>query len=148
MIVVLDNLRSALNVGSILRSCDAFEIKEVWVCGITPGPENPKVIKTSLGAEKSIKIEHFKSTTEAIKRLKALSYYIVCLEINEKARDISTLKNKGSFALIVGNEVSGISPEVQEACDILVKIPMKGIKESLNVAVAFGIAGFLLTRKS
>lgn len=148
MIAVLDNLRSALNVGSILRSCDAFGIKEVYFCGITPGPENPKVIKTALGAEKTISSREFTTTKEAINHLRAHSYHIVGLEINKKSVDIREFKTSGKIALIVGNEISGVSEDIQASCDFLVKIPMKGTKESLNVAVAFGIAGFLLTRGS
>jgi len=146
MVVVLDNIRSALNVGSILRTCDAFDIKEVYFCGITPEIDNSKVKKTSLGAEKTIKPTYFKSTKEAIKRLKALSCYIVGLEINENAEDIEKFRSNQKIALVVGNEVSGISEDVQRSCDFLVKIPMKGTKESLNVAVAFGIAAYNLNK--
>lgn len=146
MIVVLDNIRSALNVGSILRTCDAFGIKEVFFCGITPEVSNPKVKKTSLGAEDSIKGTHFKSTQEAVRRLKILKYYMVGLETSEKAIDIKKFKTDKKIALVVGNEVSGIAEDVQDACDFLVKIPMKGKKKSLNVAVAFGIAAYILNK--
>lgn len=146
MIVVLDNIRSALNVGSILRSCDAFGIKEVYFCGITPDASSPKVKKTALGAEKTVESAYFKTTKEAIERLKTLHCYIVGLEINENAEDIDQFKTDQKIALIVGNEVSGISEDVQKSCDLLVKIPMEGTKESLNAAVAFGIAAYKLTR--
>lgn len=145
MIVILDNIRSALNVGSILRSCDAFGVKEVYFCGITPDANSPKVVKTALGAEKTIRPNYFRSTKEAIKKANALHCCIVGLEINKKAVDIKRFKKDKKLALVVGNEVSGIAGDAQNACDLLVKIPMKGSKESLNVAVAFGIAAYIIS---
>jgi 23S rRNA (guanosine2251-2'-O)-methyltransferase len=147
MIVVLDNIRSALNVGSIIRTCDALGIQEIYFCGITPEIKSPKVKKTSLGAEKDIKAEYFKNTKEAVLKIKSKKYQIMGLEITINAEDIATVKiDDERTALVVGNEVSGISDEILELCDMIVKIPMKGKKESLNVSVAFGIAAFLLTK--
>jgi tRNA G18 (ribose-2'-O)-methylase SpoU len=142
MIVLLDNLRSAQNVGSIIRTCDAFGVKDVYFCGITPSPENKKVLKTSLGAEKSIRQYIGKSTTETIKRLKN-KYYFIALEVTPKSKDIKILeKNNKEIALVIGNEVSGIPEGVLALCNEVIQIPMKGSKESLNVAVAFGIATY------
>lgn len=145
MIIVLDNIRSALNVGSIIRTCDAFGVTNIYICGLTPPETTEKVKKTSLGAEKTISFKHFRTTLEAIQELKNEGKYVVGLEINEEAKDISKaiLQNK-DFALVVGNEVSGIAPEVLKKCDLVVKIPMKGVKESLNVSVAFGISLYAL----
>lgn len=146
MIVVLDNLRSALNVGSIIRTCDAFGISEIYFCGITPGTDSPKVQKTSLGAEKTIKSTYFPTTKEAVLALKNNGKVIVGLETGPTAINITTFETSKNLALVVGNEVNGIAPEVQNECDILLEIPMLGVKESLNVSVAFGIAAFWLQK--
>jgi len=145
MIVVLDNLRSALNVGSILRTCDAFGIKEVYFCGITPLIGNKKVLKTSLGAENNIKACEFNSTPEAIIKAKEKGYQVVGLELSEESINLKNYKKEKRVALVVGNEVSGLGPEVLNICDKLVKIPMIGTKESLNVSVAFGIAVYQIS---
>jgi 23S rRNA (guanosine2251-2'-O)-methyltransferase len=147
MIVVLDNIRSALNVGSVFRTCDAFSISDVYLCGITPGIENRKVTKTSLGAEKNLDIKIFATTKEAVLSLKKTGYLLYGLEIAKNAKDIGEMRNmtgNDRVALVVGNEVSGISDDILGLCDLVFQIPMRGIKESLNVAVAFGIAIYAL----
>lgn len=145
MIVILDNVRSALNVGSILRTCDALGIQEAFFCGITPEKDNPKVKKTALGAEKEITVSQFHTTTEAITEAKKRGFVSIGLETGGNSIPISKLPFVDSqIALIVGNEVSGISEEALEQCDYIVAIPMHGVKESLNVSVAFGIAAFEL----
>lgn len=146
MILILDNLRSAQNVGSILRTCDAFGISEVYFCGITPDTENPKVKKTSLGAEKTLKTKYFQNAEDAVSDLKKKSYTVAALEITDGAADIGNAKVKEPLGLVVGNEVSGIAEDVLSLCDIVIRIPMQGKKESLNVSVAFGIAAYILTR--
>jgi 23S rRNA (guanosine2251-2'-O)-methyltransferase len=148
MIVVLDNIRSALNVGSIIRTCDAFGIREVYLCGITPGADNFKVLKTSLGAEKSIVYTNPRNTFDAIQNLKKRGYQIISLEINKSSTDISSyIPKRKNVVLVLGNEVSGISEDVLDLSDEIIMIPMKGKKESLNVSVAFGIAAYCLTRQ-
>lgn len=144
MIVVLDNIRSALNVGSIIRTCDAFGINKVYFCGITPEPGNPRVLKTSLGAEKNIDINISSSTYDTVKELKSKGNKIIGLEITKNSTEISNVKTGKDITLVVGNEVSGISEDVLGLCDILAEIPMRGVKESLNVSVAFGIAAYQL----
>jgi 23S rRNA (guanosine2251-2'-O)-methyltransferase len=146
VIVILDNLRSALNVGSIIRTCDALGIGEVYFCGITPEITNPKVKKTSLGAEKSIIATHFSRTQDAISSIKSSDMQIVSLEVTNNASDVSGYVPAHNFALIVGNEVSGIGNEILELSDKVVMIPMKGHKESLNVSTAFGIAAYVLLK--
>lgn len=146
MIIILDNIRSALNVGSILRTCDAFGIKEVYFCGITPEKDNPKVKKTALGAESAVNDQYFPNTKQAADKLKTKGFQIVSLEISDTAKNISDFKAQEHFALVVGNEVSGVSEEVLKMSDAIVKIPMQGKKESLNVAVSFGIAVYALSR--
>jgi len=146
MIVILDNLRSSYNVGSILRTCDALGIDEVYICGITPGPDDNKVQKTALGAEKNIRFTEANSTYDTVTRLHSDGYQIIGLELSSTAIDLDKIHPSTKCALIVGNEVSGISEEIMELCDSVAQIPMKGIKESLNVSVAFGIAAYTLTR--
>lgn len=145
MKVILDNIRSAHNVGAILRTCDAMGIKEVYLCGITPDESNPKVKKTSLGAEENIKIHHTKDVLEAVSLLSP-SQKLIGLELHNCAVPVNTFSATVNVTLVVGNEVSGLSDELIEKCDSLIYIPMKGIKESLNVSVAFGIAAFELTK--
>lgn len=146
MIVVLDNIRSAHNVGAIIRTCDAFGIKEIRLCGITPDQNHPKTQKTSLGAEKNINFVYFESITDALKKLKADNFQIYGLELHPSAKPIGSLRADKNTALVLGNEVSGLSDDSIKLCDELLYIPMKGIKESLNVSVAFGVAAFELTR--
>ncbi len=144
MIIILDNIRSAHNVGSIIRTADALGIKDIYFCGITPDPlSNNKVIKTSLGAEKNIKIIISKNILEVILDLKDKNMKIIGLEISKNSININKFK-ENNIALVVGNEVSGLSEEVINICDLIVNIPMKGIKESLNVSVAFGIAAYTI----
>jgi 23S rRNA (guanosine2251-2'-O)-methyltransferase len=144
MIVVLDNIRSAMNVGSIIRTSDSLGIKEIFLCGITPGPENERVKKTSLGAEKNIKIRYFSNNKEVLRYLLDNKIDIYCLEITPSAIDIKNSRAGSPFALIVGNEVSGVSDVFLDAAKEVYFIPMKGEKESLNVSVAFGIAAYKL----
>jgi 23S rRNA (guanosine2251-2'-O)-methyltransferase len=148
MIAVLDNLRSAQNVGSIIRTCDALDIKEIYLCGITPDQKNKKVLKTSLGAEKNIIIHVMPSAQAAIEEVRTKDFKIIGLEIAPDSIDIDKFNDSGDFALVVGNEVSGLSREILEICDYILQIPMQGIKESLNVAVAFGIASHVVINQS
>lgn len=145
MEVVLDNLRSAYNVGSIIRTCDAFGIKKVYFCGITPETDNKKVKKTSLGAEKNIDKSYHADTEAIIRKLKKEGRLILGLEVSPKSIPLPNFKEKGDYVLVVGNEVSGISSEIQNICDYILEIPMQGVKESLNVATAFGIAAYHLS---
>lgn len=146
MIVILDNLRSALNVGSILRTCDALGITEVYLCGITPSITDNKVRKTSLGAENNIKITDCPSTFDCLSVLKSKGYQIIGLELTENSINIKKVKVAPKSALVVGNEVSGLNEETLSLCDVVTEIPMSGIKESLNVSVAFGIAAYEMTK--
>lgn len=146
MIVILDNIRSALNVGSIIRTCDAFGIREIYFCGITPEINNPKVKKTSLGAEKVIISKYFASTLEAIQAVKLKNIPAIALETGPQAIPLHEYEPRVEFALVIGNEVSGVSDDVIRECDAVVQIPMRGVKESLNVSVAFGISAFWLTK--
>jgi 23S rRNA (guanosine2251-2'-O)-methyltransferase len=158
LILVLDNLRSAHNVGAILRTCDAVGIKEVFACGITPYPAVPDddrdpvvkrrnhlaIAKTALGAEVSIKVEHFSDSISAIAHCLAEGRTIYGLEQAPRSANVMTFKPTFPAALIVGSEVDGLAPDVLAACDRVLEIPQRGRKESLNVAVATGIALYQL----
>ena len=148
-ISVLDNIRSAYNVGSIIRTSDGAGISKLYLCGITPTPENPRVGKTALGAEQSVLWEHSWSVLETVERIKKEGYFLISLEGGDTSVDLFTAlpmikQQDAPVALIVGNEVSGIDPEAVKKSSLCVYIPMEGIKESLNVATAFGIASYII----
>ena len=146
---VLDNIRSAYNVGSIFRTSDGAGLTKIYLCGITPTPENPRVGKTALGAENYVPWEHSWSVIDTIEKLRREGHYIVSLEggctsINLFEALPIIRKQNNPVTLIVGNEVSGIDPEAVKKSSLCVYIPMEGIKESLNVASAFAIASYLI----
>jgi len=145
--VALDNIRSAWNVGSILRSADGFGYAHVYMCGITPTPDIEAVKKTSLGAENSVTWDYHKNTVAVVTELKSEGHRIIALEehdhsiplISTSEQDISS-----PALLIVGNEVTGVDPHLLGLCDAIYHIPMYGRKKSFNVAIAFGIAAYIL----
>lgn len=147
--ILLDNIRSGWNVGSILRSADGFGFSHVYVCGITPTPDNEAVTKTSLGAEDSVPWSYHKDAVRLVKGLKAEGWSVYALEEDARAREIrhtDSIKLNGPGAvLIVGNEVTGIDPDLLDLCDQIFYIPMRGEKKSFNVAIAFGIAAYALS---
>lgn len=148
-VCVLDNIRSAYNVGSIFRTSDGAGIDKLYLCGITPTPENHKVGKTALDAENSIPWEHSWSVLETVRHLRDEGYLVITLEGGGGSVNLFTalpeIKSSDKpIALVVGNEVSGVDPEAVRISSICTYIPMEGIKESLNVATAFGIASYLI----
>jgi 23S rRNA (guanosine2251-2'-O)-methyltransferase len=149
---MLDNIRSTWNVGSIFRTADGTGIRKIYLCGITPTPENHRVGKTALGAELNIPWEQNNNGVELISLLKVKGYRTWAVEdIPEAERlyDIEDEHGGGPTVLIVGNEVCGVDPGIIEMCDKVISIPMFGKKQSYNVAVAFGMAAsFLLYRHS
>jgi tRNA G18 (ribose-2'-O)-methylase SpoU len=153
LIAVLDNIRSLYNVGSIFRTADAFNIDKIYLSGYTPAPikdrQKKEIHKTALGAEEFIKWEKSGQTWKLLENLKKQGFYIVALETDKKAINISEFnssKIKKKVVLVVGNEVKGLSQQILKRCDKIIKIPMLGKKESLNVSVAFGIAAFCLRK--
>lgn len=154
MVVILDNIRSLHNVGSIFRTADGAGVAKLYLCGVTPGPLNrfkevvPEIAKTALGAEASVAWEKVETTLEAVKTLKKQGYRIIAIEQDKKAIPYFELKigrvELGKVALILGEEVSGLPQAVLKKCDTIIEIPMHGKKESLNVSVAFGIIAFHL----
>lgn len=151
--VLLDNIRSAWNVGSIFRSADGFGFMHAYLCGITPTPDGPAreaVEKTSLGAEDSIPWSYHKDAVKLVKGLKREGWHITGLEESEQGVPIdqSTMAEEDirrDRVLIVGNEVTGIDPGLLPLCEEIVTIPMRGGKKSLNAAIAFGVAAYALT---
>ncbi len=140
IIVVLDNIRSMHNVGSIFRTADAFLIESIYICGYTPQPPHRDINKTALGATETVDWKYFSNTIDAVNQLKAAGYYIYSVE---QAEGSISLEN-GDFnhpknALIFGNEVEGVSNDVLDASDGCIEIPQLGSKHSLNVSVSVGI---------
>ncbi len=142
LFVICDSIRSLYNVGSIFRTSDALGVKKIYLCGITGTPRQTGVLKVSLGAEQSVPWEQADSAWRLVDKLKRQGISIVSLELTKGSRDVKLFKPKFPLALIVGNEVSGVSPALLKRSDAIIHIPMKGMKESLNVAVALGIAAY------
>jgi 23S rRNA (guanosine2251-2'-O)-methyltransferase len=140
--VVLNNIRSLHNVGSIFRTADGVGVEKIWLCGITGYPPQGGIAKISLGAEDHVPWEYRQDGLELLKELKSKGYQIVILEQMEGAIEHDQFKPKAPVCLIIGNEISGISDELLKLCDQAVEIDMSGIKNSLNVAVAFGIMAY------
>lgn len=155
MRVILDNIRSLHNVGSIFRTADAVDVEKMYLCGITPSPidrlgkPEPKCIKVSLGAEKSVVWEKVAHTWRLVDQLKKEGFFVVAVEQSSKSEDIFkknlSKSNFDRLVLVVGNEVGGVSKAVLDRADMMLEIPMMGEKESLNVAVAFGVAVYMLS---
>lgn len=149
---LLDNLRSAWNVGSILRSADGFGFNHAYLCGITPTPDHEAVAKTSLGAEDSVPWSYYKDAVRLVKSLKVRGCTVYGLEEDARAiplESVSLLAELREQAprpqiLIVGNEVTGIDPDLLDLCDQIFYIPMRGEKKSFNVAIAFAVAAYAL----
>lgn len=146
--LIAHNIRSTENVGSLFRTCDSLGITKLWLTGYTPGPDHAKVKKTALGAEKSVVFEKVVNIEELLPKLKTSGFGVVGLELDDKAQALEGYRpSKNKIALLLGNEVEGITPYLREQCDDLVFIKQKGVKESLNVSVAAGIAAYELMLK-
>ena len=145
--VILDNLRSAFNVGSIVRTADCARLEKVIFCGITAHPPNPKVIKTSMGTLDYVSSEYVSSTVEAVERCRKKDRKVICLEVTDVSKPYHRIEYPRPLCLVVGNEALGVSREVLEMADEIVEIPMWGFKNSVNVAVAFGIVAFEAVRQ-
>jgi tRNA G18 (ribose-2'-O)-methylase SpoU len=144
--ILLDNIRSAWNVGSIFRTADGLGINKLYLCGITPTPENEAMHKTSLGAENTVAWEYSRNALETVERLKTEVDALIALEQDARATPLNTLDSASlqKTVLIIGNEVTGVDPEILDLCDQIVYIPMSGQKRSLNVEVAFAIVAYTL----
>lgn len=146
VVVLLHNIRSIHNVGSIFRTADALGVDKIYLSGYTPTPTDrfgrarKDMAKVALGAEKTIKWQYVKSFKKIISDLKKEKFQIIGLEQSKKSVDYKKVKIKNPILFIVGSEVEGLSTTILDLCDTVAEIPMRGKKESLNVSVAFGIA--------
>jgi tRNA G18 (ribose-2'-O)-methylase SpoU len=139
-VAVLDNIRSLHNVGSIFRTADAAGVGKLFLCGMTGAPPRQEIRKAALGAEETVPWEYFRQTSEAVAKLKSEGYYLIALENAPNSVDYRRAAYQFPLALIIGHEYHGISPDILARCDAVISLPMRGMKSSLNVAVAFGVA--------
>jgi 23S rRNA (guanosine2251-2'-O)-methyltransferase len=144
---LLDNIRSIYNVGSIFRTADGLSLEHLYLCGISATPEHPRLAKTALGSQHAMGWSHSLNAVEVARDLIARGYQLWALEGGEGSGslfDIKTLPSAPKIVLCVGNEITGVDPAVRALCSKVLFIPMQGIKGSLNVSVAFGIAAYYL----
>lgn len=139
VIIVLDNVRSALNVGSVFRTADAFGIEAVFLCGITACPPHREILKTALGATETVKWKYFEKFEQAAAELTASEYQIVAVEQTDKSIQLNNFKPAAKQALVLGNELDGVSESALLHSHAFIEIPQYGMKHSLNVAVCAGI---------
>lgn len=141
LVLVLDNIRSAHNIGSAFRTADSFRASKVWLCGICAVPPSAEIHKSALGAEDSVEWEHVDDTMEAVSRLKAEGYTVVCAEqtMNSVMLNDFTPNTDEKYAVVFGNEVVGVRQDVIDASDMVIEIPQYGTKHSLNVSVSIGV---------
>ncbi len=149
LVMVLDNVRSLHNVGSVLRTADAFRVEKVYMCGITAVPPSPEIHKTALGAEDSVAWEYAESTLSVVERLKGEEYTVLAVEQVEGSETLGKyLFVPGKrYALVMGNEVKGVQQQVVDACHQALEIPQYGTKHSLNVSVTAGIVMWEIARQ-
>ena len=148
LIVILENIRSAYNVGSIFRTADAFLIQSVYICGYTAHPPHKEIKKTALGAEDTVHWKYIKDIREAVSEIKEMGFSIYAVEQTVNSVHLNKLELKGSkIALILGNEVTGLEQSTIEICDGCIEIPQSGMKHSLNVSVAAGIVLWEVSRQ-
>jgi len=141
LVVVMDNVRSMYNVGSVFRTCDAFSVERLLLCGITACPPHKEITKTALGATESVEWKHYGTTTEAVAELKQLGYKVFAVEQVDTSVLLDRIEIPASekTAIVLGNEVFGVDDEVLALCDGAIEIPQNGTKHSLNVSIAGGI---------
>lgn len=141
LVVILDNVRSLNNIGSVFRTSDAFLVESIYLCGITATPPHAEIHKTALGAEYSVEWHCYENTADAVAALKEKGYIICAVEQAQDSVMLNklTLDKKNKYALILGNEVKGVQQGVVDLCDCCIEIPQYGTKHSLNVSVAAGI---------
>lgn len=148
VVIILDNIRSQNNVGSVFRTSDAFRIEKIYLCGITSTPENREVHKTALGAEDAVEWEYVKETRDIVDRLKAEGYRIFSVEQAENTLSLEDLSIDldGKYALVFGNEVKGVQQDIIDRSHACVEIPQFGTKHSFNISVTVGIVLWQIVR--
>jgi tRNA G18 (ribose-2'-O)-methylase SpoU len=149
IILVLDNIRSGLNVGSAFRTADAFALEGLYLCGITAQPPHREILKTAIGATESVEWEYHEKVTDAIGKLKAEGYRIIAIEQTDKSEPLQKvdIHPHEKYAILFGNEVRGVSEEALKLLDKAVEIPQFGTKHSLNVSVCTGIVAWHFFQK-
>lgn len=143
---VLDDIRSAWNVGSMFRTADAAGLTGLYLCGITPTPPRADLEKTALGAQRVVPWDYWPSSADLLRHLRAQGHRLVALECTEDAVSMDQAATAFPLVFVVGNEVSGIGHELRSLCHATAMIPMNGLKESLNVAVSFGLMAYASRR--
>lgn len=148
VIIILDNIRSQNNVGSVFRTSDAFRIEKIYLCGITSTPENREVHKTALGAEDAVNWEYVKETRDVVEKLKAEGYRIYAIEQAENTTSLEELNIglDGKYALVFGNEVKGVQQDIIDRSHACIEIPQFGTKHSFNISVTVGIVLWQIVR--
>lgn len=139
LIVVLDNIRSLNNIGSVFRTGDSFAIEKIYLCGITACPPHRDIYKTALGAEESVAWEYEESTLDVVRELQAEGYLVASIEQATNSVELNDVHKQNKLAVVLGNEVKGVQQEVIDASDICVEIAQFGTKHSLNISVCAGI---------
>lgn len=141
LIVILDNIRSLNNIGSVFRTADAFLIEKIYLCGITAQPPHKDIHKTALGATETVCWEYAENTLDVLHRLKSENVKVLAIEQAEKAVMLDTFTPNPfqKYAVVFGNEVKGVAQEVVDASDVVIEIPQYGTKHSLNIAVSAGV---------
>ena len=141
LVLVLDNVRSTHNVGSIFRTADAFRVQEIFLCGITATPPHKDIRKTALGATESVQWQYCENTIDAIQNLQSKGIIVLAVEQAEGSTNLSDFSPlpDTTYALVFGHEVKGVSQEVVSAADVVLEIPQEGTKHSLNVSVSVGL---------
>ncbi|WP_031426640.1 RNA methyltransferase [Flavimarina sp. Hel_I_48] len=141
LIIILDNVRSLHNIGSVFRTADAFLIEKIYLCGITASPPHRDITKTALGATKTVRWEHHTNTSEVIEELQQSGVKILAIEQAENAVMLNdfAVKSGEKYAVIFGNEVKGVQQELVNAADAIIEIPQLGTKHSLNISVSAGV---------
>ncbi len=147
LVGVLENIRSLWNVGSMFRTADALRMEQLYLCGYTAHPPRKEIEKTALGASEVVPWQYWSRGREAVECLRASGYQIIALEHTTPSQPVEEIRLEAPVAFVVGNEVTGVSDEILAVCDTAAEIPMAGLKESLNVAVAFGVAAFSMGRR-
>jgi len=149
LVVVLDSVRSMHNIGSVFRTCDAFMVKNILLCGITAHPPHREISKTALGATQSVEWKYYPDILDAITKLKNTGYCILCIEQAEGSIDLADFipEKNMKYAVVFGNEVNGVSQAVVDVCDYCLEIPQFGTKHSFNISVTAGIVLYDLVGK-
>ena len=141
LIIILDNIRSLNNIGSVFRTSDAFLIEKVYLCGITATPPHNDIRKTALGSTETVDWEYAEHTIDVVKKLKANNIKVISIEQAENATQLHNFapQQQTTYALVFGNEVKGVAQDVVDASDVVIEIPQFGTKHSLNISVSCGV---------